>query len=141
MIQRGRKSSAELAVVPGVPRIDAIQKPDPPAELTPDQAETWKITVAAMRRDWFGPENGPLLVQYCRHVTNANVVAKAITATDIKADLARFARLGAMQARETSAIISLSTKMRLTHQASRDSRHVKRDPGAGRPRPWEVGED
>jgi hypothetical protein len=134
-MQRGRKSaesqSVIVALVPG-------QRPEPPAELTAKQAEIWKFTVAALRHDWFGPENRPLLTQYCRHVAIADVVAKAITATDIKAELARFARLGAMQARETSAIISLATKMRLTNQSSRDSRHVKRDPGAGRPRPWET---
>jgi hypothetical protein len=54
----GRKSSAELAVVPGVPRIDSIQKPDPPAELTPDQAETWKIRSRRCGVIGLGPKTG-----------------------------------------------------------------------------------
>jgi glycerol-3-phosphate O-acyltransferase len=138
MTQRGRKSAeAQSVVVSLLPG----ERPEPPAELTAAQAKVWKTTVGALKVGWFGAENFALLAQYCRHVAIADVVAKAITATDIKADLPRFARLGAMQARETAVIISLATKMRLTNQSSRDSRHVKRDPLANRPRPWETGED
>jgi hypothetical protein len=108
---------------------------------TTAQKEVWVAIVRAMRPDWFAAETWPLPVQFCRHVTNASVIAKALDATNIGTDLACFARLAGLQAQETSAIISLSTKMRLTHQASRDSRHVKRDPGAGRPKPWETGGD
>jgi hypothetical protein len=66
-------------------------------------------------------------------------IAKAITATDIDADLSRFARLTAMQARESAVISSLATRLRMTVQSSRDSRISKRDPSVGRPRPWEAG--
>ena len=137
-MQRGRKSAENLskvvALVPG-------QRPEPPAELTRAQAAVWKTTIWALRVDWFGPENFPLLTQYCRHAALADVIAKAINVTSIQTDLSRFARLTAMQARESAVIASLATRMRLTIQSSRDSRISKRDPGAGRPRPWETGED
>jgi hypothetical protein len=136
IMQRGRKSvdnlSTVVALVPG-------QRPEPPAELTRAQAAVWKTTIWALRVDWFGPENFPLLTQYCRHAALADVIAKAINVTSIQTDLSRFARLTAMQARESAVIASLATRMRLTIQSSRDSRISKRDPGAGRPRPWEPG--
>jgi hypothetical protein len=136
-MQRGRKSaesqSVIVALVPG-------QRPEPPAELTAKQAEIWKFTVAALRHDWFGPENWPLLTQYCRHAALADVIAKGINVTSIQTDLSRFARLTAMQARESAMIASLATRMRVTIQSSRDSRISKRDPGAGRPKPWEIGD-
>jgi hypothetical protein len=135
-MQRGRKSaesqSIVVSIVPG-------QRPDPPAELTRAQAAVWSTTVGALRDGWFGPENFPLLTQYCRHAALADVIAKAINVTSIQTDLSRFARLTAMQARESAVIASLATRLRLTIQSSRDSRISKRDPGAGRPRPWEPG--
>jgi glycerol-3-phosphate O-acyltransferase len=135
MVQRGRKSpesqAVVVALVPGT-------RPEPPRELTPEQAQVWKTTVGALRADWFGPENFALMAQFCRHAALADVIDKALRATDIKADLARFARLAAMQSRESAMISSLATRLRMTVQASRDSRISKRDPGAGRPKPWET---
>jgi hypothetical protein len=68
-MQRGRKSAENLskvvALVPG-------QRPETPAELTRAQAAVWKTTVWALRIDWFGPENFPLLAQFCRHVALAD---------------------------------------------------------------------
>ena len=134
-MKRGRRSSAELGIVTGFP-----QRPEPPEELTADQAQIWRTAVGAFRPDWFGPENWPLLVQYCRHVAISNVIARQIHAIDIDADFNRFGRLAGLQGRESSMIVSLARQLRMTIQSSRDSRISKRDPGAGRPRPWETGD-
>ena len=134
MTQRGRKS-AQLSIVPSID----IQRPEPPEELTAEQAEVWRTTCNALRADWFKPETWPLLAQFCRHVSYARLVAKAIEAADPKADIGHFNRLLVMHEREGGAMISVATKLRLTKQSSSYSRAVKHDPGAGRPKPWEIG--
>ncbi len=117
MGKRGRKSAAELGVILGIP-----QRPDPPRELTPEQAEEWRGIVAALPVDWFSRAIWPLLCAYCRHVCNARQIAALIEAahngdlTDRKA-LMRFNRLLAMQERQSAALASLATRMRLTNQS------------------------
>jgi hypothetical protein len=114
---RGRKSAAELGVIPGIP-----QRPEPPDELTPQQAEEWREIVDRMPVDWFRREIHPLLCSYCRHVTNARHIAGLIEAAhdldigDRKA-LMRFNRLLGMQERQSSALMGLATRMRLTNQS------------------------
>ncbi len=114
---RGRKSAAELGVIPGIP-----QRPEPPDELTPQQAEEWREIVDRMPVDWFRRKIHPLLCSYCRHVINARHIAGLIEAAhdldigDRKA-LMRFNRLLGMQERQSSALMGLATRMRLTNQS------------------------
>ena len=114
---RGRKSAAELGVVHGIP-----QRPGPPDELTPEQADEWRAVVGRMPVDWFGREIFPLLLQYCRHVVHARHIGKLIDAAhdmdigDRKA-LMRLNRLLAMQERQTNALMGLATKLRMTNQS------------------------
>jgi hypothetical protein len=131
MTQRGRKSSASLAVVP----LTQPQRPEPPEYLSKAAAEVWREVVSAMRPDWFGRETHPILEQYCRHVVLARLIANAIPA-EID-DIAGFDRLTAMHCRESAMVATLATRMRLTHQSSFDRKTVKRDEYTG-PRPWEI---
>ena len=70
---RGRKSTAEMAVIHGIP-----QRPKPPGDLTPDQATEWRAIVSRMPTGWFPREIWPLLAQYCRHITNSRHIAGMI---------------------------------------------------------------
>jgi hypothetical protein len=139
MNQRGRKSAAALAVIP----LGQRQRPGPPKELTPSQAETWRSIVAGLPPEWF--EKVPeLLVAYCRHVETANVIAREIDAFDKSAlttatGIQRFNRLLSMGARESAVIAHLATKLRLTPQ-SRYTPHgaaaaANRTPAVN---PWEI---
>jgi hypothetical protein len=116
MKQRGRKSSAALSVVTSLP-----QRPEPPAELSVEQALEWKEIVARLPADWFQRESHALLVQYCRHVTSARFVAKMIDSANLNVskpeDLKRFDRLLRLEEREGAAVARLATKLRLTHQS------------------------
>jgi transposase len=132
--QRGRKSSESLTVVPILPAVGP-QRPEPPAELTPEQAEVWKTTVSAMRPTWFGAETWPLLTELCRHVALSRLLA--IEATDPGKDLKRFSRLASMHLRESSMVAMLSTRLRLTPRSRVDPRTDGRDPTAGLRKPWE----
>ena len=148
---RGRKSAAELSVVQGIP-----QRPEPPGELTPEQADEWRAIVARMPVDWFGRELWPLLCAYCRHVTNSRHIAALVEVahkgdlTDRKA-LMRYNRLLGMQERQSNVMASLGTRMRLTNQsrytatsaASRakggtTGKKLWETPDDAGPKPWET---
>ena len=114
---RGRKSAAELSVIQGIP-----ERPQPPSELTPDQAEEWREIVASLPVDWFSRAVWPLLCAYCRHVCNARHIAGLIEAAhdvDIgdRSALMRFNRLLGMQERQSGTLAGLATRMRLTNQS------------------------
>jgi hypothetical protein len=130
---RGRKSAAELAVVP----ILAEQRPEPPAELSAAEREVWQLTVRGMRPDWFGPEVQPILRCYCTQVVTADVLAEALRTTDIT-DIKTYARLSAMHVRATKTMVRLATTLRITPQSNRMSSREGRDPTAGRPALWEL---
>jgi hypothetical protein len=136
MAQRGRKSAASLSVVP---RIDAApDRPEPPPELSPEEAEVWREVVSAMSRDWFATAETHLLLRlYCFDAMIADRIAKALRTTDMDSDPDAFDRLAGMHARQTSTLISLATKMRLTHQSTSDPKKKKHGPSG--PRPWELG--
>ena len=117
MGKRGRKSAASMGVIQGIP-----QRPEPPEELTPEQAEEWRAVVTRMPVEWFGREIWPLLCAYCRHVTNSRHIARLIEAAedmDIgdRGALMRFNRLLGMQERQSNVMAGLATRMRLTHQS------------------------
>jgi phage terminase small subunit len=133
MTQRGRRSSASLAIVP----IGQPQRPEPPTHLSKEAKAVWRETVGAMRHDWFGRETHPVLEAYCRHVCLARLIANAIPA-EIGQDVVAFDRMSAMHCRESAMLAMLATRMRLTHQSSFDRKTVKRDEYIG-PKPWEIG--
>ena len=117
MTTRGKKTAAELSVVQGF-----RERPEPPPELTLAQAEEWRAVVERMPFDWFPREIQPLLCAYCRHVCNARHVARLIEAAgdmDIgdRTGLLRLNRLLSMQHRQSNALVSLATRMRLTMQS------------------------
>jgi hypothetical protein len=65
MRQRGRKSAESVL----------LQRPDPPAELSIEQAEVWRAYVDQMPADWFRPEMWPMVCQLCRHQSNSRLLA------------------------------------------------------------------
>jgi hypothetical protein len=118
MKQRGRKSVAALSVVSPLP---GQQKPEPPEELAAEEAEEWCAIVGRLPYDWFPRETHGQLVNYCRHVVRATVIDGLIksfrpewAATD--EGLHRLDKLTHMAERESRAIASLGTKMRITQQ-------------------------
>jgi hypothetical protein len=113
-----RRSAASMAVVPLMMK----PKPEPPVELTEEQAVEWRAVVDRMPADWFARETHALLSQYCRHVVRARRLAGLVDgfkpewAVDPEG-LARFDKLLAMAARETAALTSVMTRLRLTQQS------------------------
>src|SRR5690606_36227062 len=149
---RGRKSAASLEIAAiGPSGIQTIRRPDPPEELTAEQAEEWRAVVNRLPADWFPRETHGMLAQYCRHVVAARRVSQMIQAleeemaqaaeegTDRASILLSAAkamdRLYKMQEREGRALSSLATRMRITQQATYDP---KRKKGTQHRKPWET---
>jgi hypothetical protein len=74
MRKPGRKSTEDLTVVPtAIP-----QRPEPPTDLPPEQADQWREIVAPMPADWFTTETQPLLRQLCQHIATSRAVAREL---------------------------------------------------------------
>jgi hypothetical protein len=143
MTKRGRKSTAELSIAPI--SIEG-RRPSPPADLTAPQAKTWRAIVSSTPAGWFNVTQEPLLAAYCRHVAESDRLSVMID--NCKPDLGgkdglrRLDKLLAMRARETMAISSLATRMRLTQQAQMHPRSAGRAMDGAklwdRTPPWEA---
>jgi hypothetical protein len=118
---RGRTSAAALSVIHGG-QISALKRPDPPSELTDEQADEWVAIVGRLSAEWFPRETHGMLAQYCRHVVAARRVAQLIAAMEAEKslDVEAYDRLLKMQEREGRAISSLATRMRLSQQTQYD---------------------
>lgn len=136
MGQRGRKSVASLTVI-GPARIETIERQRPPHELHDEEVEVWAAVVSVQPADWFDASNVPLLTQYCRHVIQAKRLAQLIerATSDPALSVGDYDKLLKMQDRESKAISSLATKMRISQQATTNHRGNKK-PTAAR-KPWE----
>jgi hypothetical protein len=78
MAKPGRKTSYDLmAIIPG-------QRPTPPKELEPDEAAEWIAITGRLPADWFTGENIPMLVQLCRHIGYARMLAGMIGAIKVQ---------------------------------------------------------
>ena len=127
MAKRGRKSAAELAVV----RVSLEgSRPPAPEELTGDEAQLWHGIVESIPGGWISPAQEPLLAAYCRHVSAANRLSAMVDEfdPDLKkaGALERLGKLLSMRERETKALSSLATRMRLTQQAQMHPRTAAR---------------
>lgn len=134
MRKRGRKSSAELSVIPiGID----THRPDPPADLTASQADIWRATVGSLPGGWIHAPQEPLLAAYCRHVDAGNWISAMINAADFEAmELSHLDKLLRMRERETRASSALATRMRLTQQSKMHPRTAGRASDNTR-RPWD----
>lgn len=126
MKQRGRQSAASVAVI-GAGGIETVRRPNPPHDLSDEQAEEWRAVVNQLPADWFPRETHQLLAQYCRHVVAGRRVAQLIASEEAaeEFDVERYDRLLKMQEREGRAMTSLATKMRMSQQATYDREKKK----------------
>lgn len=141
--KRGRKSAAELEVVPAVIRLG--DRPEPPASLNDRAQDEWRRVVNRMPSDWFTDETLSVLQAFCEHVSEGEalqLMIERVRKLAMKDDEAfdRYRKLCAMKEAQTRAALSCATKMRLTQQSSytdKASGTAKRASTGGR-KPWEV---
>jgi hypothetical protein len=143
MGQRGRKSGAEMSVSPALTVLET-RRPSPPADLTEAEAAIWRDTVGCLPAGWFTKAQHPLLRAYCQHSARSQMFAAQVNAfrpewLAEEGGLERFNTLLKMAERESRAMSSLATRMRITQHAQRDpstAGRAARDAVAG-PRPWD----
>lgn len=134
---RGKKSAAELAVVTPV---TSLRRPDPPTELTDEQAQEWRAITGTMAADRLPREVHPLLGAYCRHTVALRKVAQLVQAAEESTDadgeptldLGEYDKLLKMQERESRCLASLAVRLGIASHTKDES--TKR--GRVKP-PWE----
>jgi hypothetical protein len=99
-----RRSAADIATLPIV-----HPPPEPPAELSPEEAETW---LSVTRNRQLGDELQPLLFAFCAHARLSRQLRRQISEVGL-ADLRRVAPLLRAHRDETAAMTRLATKLRL----------------------------
>jgi hypothetical protein len=117
---RTSKEARNAGEVVRLVRKEAPTRPEPPPELSKDEALEWTEIVGSMPVDWFTRECHPMLIQLCRMIVqlravNAQMKSRGgqIKSYDDKVML-KLARLQDMYTRTMSA---LATKMRLSQQS------------------------
>jgi hypothetical protein len=145
MKQRGRKSAESRSVV-----VTLVQgtPPAPPDELTPAQADDWRMFVGQMPSDWFRGAAGALLCGLVRHVGYSRLVGKWLTEAAQETPhegerLDRLNKLSQMHEREGRAVIALMRALRLTPRSryAQGRAHTAAQSIPPGPRPWETGND
>jgi hypothetical protein len=116
--------------------IQVVERQKPSHDLTDEEVEVWHAVVSTVPADWFDRGTAPLLSQYCRHVVQARRLAELIEKATSDADLqiTDYDRLLKMQQRESGAICSLATKMRISQQSTTNHRGNKTEENR---KPWE----
>lgn len=139
MGRRGRQSAAAFDLERERARRTVVgaKRPEPPEELTDDQATEWRSIVARMPADWFPRETHPLLAQYCRCAVSARRLGGVRDRLEKakKFDIDMYERVAKLIGRETQQLASLATKMRLSQHATYDKKKSKG--AAAVPPPWE----
>lgn len=136
MATRGRTSAAELSVISSN-GVETIRRPDPPSDLSDEQADEWRAVVTRMAADWFPRETHGMLAQYCRHVVAARRVSQIVAQLEAaeEFDIDGYDKALKMQEREGRAISSLATRMRISQQATVRAEKARK-PSQVR-KPWE----
>lgn len=113
------RTSASALAVAKPEKIEVVERPRAPHDLSDEEVEIWVAVVNSMPADWFSPANLPMLNQYCRHAIQARRVAEWLEKAtgDAGLTVGDYDKLLAMQDRESKAISSLAGRMRISQQA------------------------
>ncbi len=130
---RGRKSAADLAIVPASGVI-SIRRPNPPPELSDEQAVEWRAVVDGAPADRYGRDFQPVLISYCRHAVSQRRIGQLIAAAEASdtLDIVEYDRLHKMQERETRALAMLAVRLGIALTTT----HERKKANAFR-KPWD----
>ena len=134
MAQRGRKSALSLLEVAVT---DICPRPQPPAELTDEEATEWAAIVNSTPPDYFNQPNQVILKQFCKHVVTARRLAEMIRACGTEKFDAKFRFLLREARGESQAICSCLRALRLTHLSVKPSSRTA-FASSPVPKPWET---
>lgn len=137
MTKRGRPSAAALEIAHAPGAIETLERPDAPYDLTDEQSAEWWAVVNRLPAAWFPRETHAMLADYCRHVVKSRRIAQLVADAEQAhvIDVDGLDKLYKMAERESRAISSLATRMRLSQQATSTHRANKGTKGVRKP--WE----
>ena len=132
---RGRKSSGDLMLAPSP--VEVTERQRAPHDLSDEECEVWSAVVASEPANWFTISTRPLLAQFCRHTIQARRVAELLerALSDKNLSISDYNKLLTMQDRESRAIATLGTKMRINQQSTLNHRGHMRQTLVRKP--WE----
>jgi len=123
MKHRGRKSAAELAVIPNVTPIEpARARPAPPAHLPASAAAVWRELVASRPAGFFDTGTHALLSTLAVATAEHRRLSAILAELDPLADLDAFGKITRACDTHALRIGAAATKLRLTVQATVDAR-------------------
>jgi hypothetical protein len=133
MRQRGRKSSASLAVA----TVCEVPRPAPPRSMSREAKAIWRATTARFRPDFFcGGEH--LLEAYAEGVQLLRDLLKRIAETKAAepVDYKRLAILVSLQRQQGLLLARLGSTLRLSPKSRFDRYSVRPTPNL--PKPWDL---
>lgn len=122
---RGRQSGAALTIVSNDNPLETIPRLPPPIELTPAEVDVWIKVVNCHAADHFNPASGDLLAQRCRIKVACDVLAQAIEEA-VGKDMDRYLKLLSAQDKQTRALETCDTKLRITPHSQTNHRGNKK---------------
>jgi hypothetical protein len=138
MRQRGPKSAEGASALARFSGLETIQRPNPPSELTDEQAEEWRAVIGRCPADWFPRETFALLCQYVRHVCRARRLAQLADELERSDDfdMKEYRKLMREEIAQSNIIQSLATRMRISQYSSYDAKKTKPNTKSAK-MPWD----
>ena len=139
MENRGRESKSEREVSNVVSIADV--RPEPPAPLSVEEAEEWKLVVNSMHPGWYRKEYQGVLVAYCRQVVLGNYFHGLASSypTELRetdTGMKQYLDLTKAAERADRAADKFGTTLRITPQSRYDKDKAARDSNKTQARPW-----
>lgn len=138
MRQRGRKSASEVTTVETVSDMRRVERLLPPYGIGDEEAEVWIRIVEDQPADAYTGKDADVLAAYCRHVVRGNRIMQMIDQVERgeSLDTDEYDKLLKMHERESRAMSSLATRLRITKQAT--TNHRGNDQTKKRKAPWQI---
>lgn len=121
--------------------VEVNSRPAPPYELSHQASLEWIKITNSMPATWFTPESHGILSQYCRHLEAAleisNFIQENFPNGPTPENFKNYANALYVQREEGKLIAALSTKLRITQQATINKRGNQiADANANDADPW-----
>ena len=118
---RGRKSGADLAIVPRRGEILVLERPQPPENLSDEEKTQWITTVNTFEADHFNAAALPLLEAYCFSAVERRKIAQRVREMEEgDGEIRELDRLLAMHEREARLLAQHASRLRIA-----SATHVK----------------
>src|SRR5215831_5573494 len=110
---RGRKSSAQRALVPHLHEVLVVERPNPPKCLSDEAQAQWKEVIDSLPADYLSSALHPILEAYCCHAVARRKIDGMVQelAENPEATRAEYDRLLVMHGREASNMASLAVRL------------------------------